>query len=42
MEQINKKKITEWKLAEIRNTGRSRKRWMEDIAKDLQSMGITN
>jgi hypothetical protein len=34
------KRILEWKPMGRRNRGRPRKRWIEDIEKDIQIMGI--
>jgi hypothetical protein len=34
------KRVPEWKPMGRRNRGRPRKRWIEDIEKDIQIMGI--
>jgi hypothetical protein len=34
------KRVLEWKPMGRRNRGRPRKRWIEDIEKDIQVMGI--
>jgi hypothetical protein len=34
------KRVLEWKPTGRRNRGRPRKRWIEDIEKDIQIMGI--
>jgi hypothetical protein len=34
------KRVLEWKPMGRRNRGRTRKRWIEDIEKDIQIMGI--
>jgi hypothetical protein len=34
------KRVLEWKLMGRRNRGRPRKRWIEDIEKDIQIMGL--
>ena len=34
------KRVLEWKPAGRRIRGRPRKRWIEDIKEDIQSMGI--
>jgi hypothetical protein len=36
----NTQKVLEWKPMGRRNRGRPRKRWIEDIEKDIQLMGI--
>jgi hypothetical protein len=33
-------RVLEWKLMGRRNRGRPGKRWIEDIEKDIQIMGI--
>jgi hypothetical protein len=35
------KRVVEWKPMGRRNRGRPRKRWIEDIEKDVQIMGTT-
>ena len=35
-----RKRVLEWKPTGRRNRRRSRKRWIEDIEKDIQIMGI--
>jgi hypothetical protein len=35
-----RKRVLEWKPMGRRNRGRPRKRWIEDIGKDTQIMGI--
>jgi hypothetical protein len=34
------KRVLEWKPMGRRNRGRTRKRWIEDIEKDIQIIGI--
>jgi hypothetical protein len=36
----NTQKVLKWKPLGRRNRGRSRKRWIEDIEKDIQIIGI--
>ena len=34
------KRVLQWKPTDTRNRGRARERWIEDIEKDIQIMGI--
>ena len=39
-EKIISKRVIEWKPVGRKNRGRPRKRWIEDIEEDIQTMGI--